>query len=83
LLDCCIFAGRLEKCLSNYQKGVNALQVSFMKLDLASLADCKAFSERVAALPELDVVVCNAGLMCPIEHTLTADGMEVQFQACF
>lgn len=52
-----------------------------MKLDLASMAGVRSFADRVAVLPELDVLVCNAGLMCPMDHTLTEDGMEVQFQA--
>jgi NAD(P)-dependent dehydrogenase (short-subunit alcohol dehydrogenase family) len=59
-----------------------AMQVSFMKLDLASLADVRSFAERIEKLPQLDVLVCNAGIMCPLERTLTEDGMETQFQAC-
>lgn len=56
------------------------IQVTCLKLDLASMSSVKAFSKRVADLPQLDVLVCNAGLMCPVKHTLTQDGMEVQFQ---
>lgn len=54
-----------------------------MELDLASMSDVKAFAKRVSSLPELDVLVCNAGLMCPLHHTLTEDGMEAQFQVQF
>jgi WW domain-containing oxidoreductase len=51
-----------------------------MQLDLSSLADVKAFVNRAKAMPHLDILVCNAGIMCPLEHTLTDDGMEIQFQ---
>jgi len=49
-----------------------------MDLDLADVADVKRFLQQ---LPRgIDVLICNAGVMCPPTRTLTRDGMELQFQ---
>jgi NAD(P)-dependent dehydrogenase (short-subunit alcohol dehydrogenase family) len=55
-------------------------QVKFMKLDLACMRDVHRFADQVSKMVDLDVLVCNAGIMCPLKHTLTDDGFEVQFQ---
>ena len=49
-------------------------------LDLDSLADVRA---AVASLPQLDAVVCNAGLQIPGAKRMTADGFEETFQVNF
>jgi WW domain-containing oxidoreductase len=50
-------------------------------LDLASLASVRQFVQRWAASGrQLDLLVCNAGIMCPPERVETADGFELQFQ---
>ncbi|KAI3430478.1 hypothetical protein D9Q98_005073 [Chlorella vulgaris] len=51
-------------------------------LDLASLASVRQFVQRWAASGrQLDLLVCNAGIMCPPERVETADGFELQFQS--
>ena len=54
------------------------------RLDLGSLADVRAFAERVAADGPIDALVCNAG----IQHVApglvrTKDGLESTFQVNF
>jgi len=53
--------------------------VSVQELELGSLANIRAFAERVlAAHPRIDVLINNAGVMaCPFAKT--ADGFELQF----
>ena len=49
-------------------------------LDLANLASVHAFAGRMlAALPALDTLVNNAGVMAPPARRTTADGFELQF----
>lgn len=51
-------------------------------LDLASLASVREFVRRWAASGRpLDLLICNAGIMCPPERVETRDGFELQFQA--
>jgi NAD(P)-dependent dehydrogenase (short-subunit alcohol dehydrogenase family) len=55
-------------------------KVSFVKLDLSSLASVKEFAETINAKTEpVDILVNNAGLMTPPTRTTTADGFELQF----
>ncbi|GLC40860.1 hypothetical protein PLESTB_000015000 [Pleodorina starrii] len=64
--------------------GVPALRVDVMELDLGRLSSVRRFAEewRRRGLP-LHLLVCNAGVMAPPERTMTADGLEVQFQVNF
>jgi len=53
---------------------------SLEQLDLASLASVRAFAERArTAMPTLDLLVNNAGLMAVPKRQVTADGFELQF----
>ncbi len=55
-------------------------RVSVETLDLASLASVRAFAAAVGGEHErLDLLINNAGVMMPPEHTLTEDGFELQF----
>jgi WW domain-containing oxidoreductase len=59
-----------------------APRVEVQPLDLASLASVRRFVRRWQASGRgLDLLVCNAGVMCPPHRTLTQDGFELQFQA--
>lgn len=57
-----------------------AAKISFELLDLASLASVASFAARVSAsLPNLDILINNAGvMMLPVRQT-TQDGFEMQF----
>lgn len=57
-------------------------EVSFEPLDLASLASVAACAERIAtAVPRLDLLVNNAGVMAIPTRLVSADGFEMQFAA--
>ncbi|EFJ45858.1 hypothetical protein VOLCADRAFT_118225, partial [Volvox carteri f. nagariensis] len=60
------------------------IRVESMDLDLGRLSSVRSFAEewRRRGLP-LHLLVCNAGVMAPLEKTLTSDGLEVQFQVNF
>jgi NAD(P)-dependent dehydrogenase (short-subunit alcohol dehydrogenase family) len=59
--------------------GVDLDRVALHRLDLASLASVRAFTDEVLATdPTLDVIMANAGIMaCP--QGTTQDGFELQF----
>lgn len=60
--------------------GIGSPHVRFETLDLADLASVSAFSERMReALPSLDLLVNNAGVMTPPRRRVTKDGFELQF----
>jgi NAD(P)-dependent dehydrogenase (short-subunit alcohol dehydrogenase family) len=53
----------------------------FYRADFADLANVRAFGESVRRDYErLDLLVNNAGISGPTEHTLSADGYELAFQ---
>ncbi|MER5603544.1 SDR family NAD(P)-dependent oxidoreductase [Streptomyces sp. NPDC002265] len=52
--------------------------------DFGRLEEVEALADQViAAHPHLDVLVNNAGMAAPEQHTMTADGNEVAFQVNF
>ncbi|KAF8072364.1 Dhrsx [Scenedesmus sp. PABB004] len=59
-------------------------RVEFARLDLASLADVRAFARSFNARGRrLDVLICNAGIMSPATRQESEDGLEMQFQVNF
>lgn len=55
-------------------------KVEFSSLDLASLANVRAFAEReLARDTPLDLLINNAGVYAPPKRLETADGFELQF----
>jgi NAD(P)-dependent dehydrogenase (short-subunit alcohol dehydrogenase family) len=52
--------------------------LAWIPLDLTSLSSVRAAAEQVNALPQLDILINNAGVMVP-PKTLTEDGFELQF----
>ena len=55
-------------------------RVSVSLVDMASLASVRAFAERSAAeLPQIDVLLNNAGLGLQASRAVTVDGFERQF----
>ena len=66
---------RAAQALGRVRSGVPGASVELVSLDLASLASVRA---AAAALDtDLDLLVCNAGVMAPPRQT-TADGFELQ-----
>lgn len=56
-------------------------RVEVEALDLADLQSVRAFARRWADSGRpLDLLVLNAGIMCPPDRVETADGFELQFQ---
>lgn len=59
----------------------SGLSVSFVRCDMASLASVKAAAQEFLAADHgrLDVLVCNAGVMC-LDASVTVDGYQLEFQ---
>jgi len=78
-----IIAGRNEQkgreAINRIRHMVHEAEVSFERLDLASLDSIEAFSIRMlGALPSLDLLINNAAVMTPPRREMTADGFELQ-----
>ncbi|KKB10048.1 oxidoreductase [Devosia chinhatensis] len=78
-----ILAGRSaqkgQAAIAQIKAAVPAAKVQFEKLDLASLASIRAFSERLGAQHDrLDLLINNAGVMVPPDRQVTEDGFELQ-----
>jgi NAD(P)-dependent dehydrogenase (short-subunit alcohol dehydrogenase family) len=54
-------------------------QVHGVELDLTAPADVRRFSDGLRAAGDLDILICNAGIMCPLTRQATADNIESQF----
>ena len=51
------------------------------QLDLSSLASVKKFAQQLRKdRRQVDLLVCNAGIMAPPQRKITPDGFEQQFQ---
>lgn len=82
-----ILAGRtpskLQSSVDEITTAKPNINVKTLKLDLASFESVRDAAEEVNSwtdVPCIDVVVNNAGIMCP-PHAATEDGIESQFQA--
>jgi NAD(P)-dependent dehydrogenase (short-subunit alcohol dehydrogenase family) len=61
--------------------GCEAGSVEFAQLDLSNLSSVKDFAKRFnKGGRQLDVLVCNAGIMSPPKRMVSEDGLELQFQ---
>ena len=70
---------RAEAAVAEIKKRSGSELVLFRKLDLASLASVRQFSERILREePQIHVLINNAGVMFP-PYTVTEDGYELTF----
>jgi NAD(P)-dependent dehydrogenase (short-subunit alcohol dehydrogenase family) len=73
-------AAKGAQAVEQIRAGVPGAEVTFERLDLASLASVAAFAERMqAAGRPVDVLVNNAGIMALPQREETEDGFERQF----
>ncbi|MFD9006678.1 SDR family NAD(P)-dependent oxidoreductase [Streptomyces sp. NPDC059582] len=64
--------------------GIAADRLGTYAADFTRLDEVEALARKVAAEhPHLDVLVNNAGMAAPEQHTITADGNEIAFQVNF
>lgn len=77
-------AQAITRAVSPTCADTNTGKVEVMQLDLSSLDSVHRFVDTFNArgLP-LHLLVCNAGIMSPLERMTSADGLELQFQANF
>lgn len=69
-----------ERVLAAIEKGHPGANVRVMILDLADLASVRTFAEAAnRALPQIDILLNNAGLGMQRARAVTADGFERQF----
>ncbi|MCB9602269.1 MAG: SDR family oxidoreductase [Sandaracinus sp.] len=67
-----------ERAMAEIRLATPKANLTLESLDLASLESIRGFAERMStALPSIDVLVNNAGIMA-IPRTTTADGFEMQ-----
>ncbi len=58
------------------------VRCQYLHLDLSSLASVRNAAQKVmddSNIPQIDVVICNAGVMFIPERQLSADGIKMQF----
>lgn len=73
-------AEKAAGAIKDVEAAVPGARISFLELDLASLASVHSAARRVISEVErLDILVCNAGIMAA-PPGLTVDGYELQFQ---
>lgn len=71
---------RAEEAALRLGKEVPGAQIEVALLDLASLASVRAFAEaELGQAAPLDLLINNAGVYCPPQRLLTAEGYELQF----
>ena len=70
---------RAEQAIERIQAAAPTASLQWLPLDLADLASVKvAAAQLLAEHQQLDLLICNAGVMVPPEGR-TADGFELQF----
>jgi WW domain-containing oxidoreductase len=74
-------SGNNSSSRSNSNGSLPCGTVEVELLDLASLSSVREFVQRWRrSRRQLDLLICNAGIMCPPQRTETPDGFELQFQ---
>lgn len=62
--------------LASIARHAPGADATFVRLDLADLASVRAASAELAALPRIDALVANAGVLSSSGRQVTADGFE-------
>jgi NAD(P)-dependent dehydrogenase (short-subunit alcohol dehydrogenase family) len=68
-----------QTAIEKIRREMTAANISYERLDLASLASVADFAERMQARQSLDLLINNAGVMALPRRQTTADGFEMQF----
>jgi NAD(P)-dependent dehydrogenase (short-subunit alcohol dehydrogenase family) len=70
-----------QKAATSISKATGNSNVSYLEVDLASLASVKNFVTEVQSKHDkIDVLICNAGVWVPMEQKMkTSDGYEIHF----
>ena len=69
-----------EKAVVDVKKRSGNNNVVFVQLDLASLDSVRDFAAKILEdVPQIDILINNAGVMMIPERRLTKDGFEMQF----
>ncbi len=74
----CRSQAKADEALALIREEHSDAKLSSVALDLGSLASVRAAAEEINALPRLDILINNAGIMIP-PYELTVDGFESQF----
>jgi NAD(P)-dependent dehydrogenase (short-subunit alcohol dehydrogenase family) len=72
-----------QNAVERIRRELPSAKVRFEVLDLDDLSSIRAFVERMAALPKLDLLVNNAGVMALPYRAQTSDGFERQLATNF
>ena len=72
-----------EAAMASLRSQVRNADVSFLRLDLADLSSVAEAAEELAALPRIDALIANAGVLSTRGRTETADGFETMMGTNF
>ncbi|NIB38086.1 SDR family NAD(P)-dependent oxidoreductase [Pseudomaricurvus alkylphenolicus] len=78
VLIACRSESKAMNAIDQIQRESPGAKLHFQPLDLSNLASIREAAVHLAALPRLDLLINNAGIMIP-PYELTADGFESQF----
>lgn len=67
-----------DAALTEIKKEFPLADISFVRADFASLAQVRSLADHINSLPNLDILINNAGAMF-FNRTLTEDGFEMTF----
>jgi NAD(P)-dependent dehydrogenase (short-subunit alcohol dehydrogenase family) len=68
-----------QSAIEKIGREVIGAKISYVHLDLASLASIADFAQRMGVRQSLDLLINNAGVMALPRRQTTADGFEMQF----
>jgi NAD(P)-dependent dehydrogenase (short-subunit alcohol dehydrogenase family) len=78
VLLACRSSQKADDAIALIKQGNKDADISFIELDLGSLASVKEAAAKINKLAQLDLLINNAGIMIP-PFELTVDGFESQF----
>ncbi|QFU75770.1 SDR family NAD(P)-dependent oxidoreductase [Halioglobus maricola] len=78
VLVACRSEAKAEAAMEQIRQAHSSALLKYIPLDLGSLSSVREAAEQINAMPRLDLLINNAGIMIP-PYELTADGFESQF----